>query len=503
MNASLLAIVDAFAELEVLVVGDPMLDGYLHGVAHQICREAPAPVVRVASRSFAPGGAANVVVNTQALGGRATLLGVIGDDPEGQHLAELLEQRGVSTEHLLRQEGRQTLTKRRVMAGAHLVVRFDEGSTEPIDERTEAALLERLAGLYPRADAVIISDYGYGVVTPRLVQTLARLQAATPHVLLVDAKDLAAYREVGVTAVKPSYVEVIRLLGLRDPAVGAARVDHVARHAAAVLERTGAQIAAVTLDADGALILERGRPSYRTYARRTASPHVTGAGDTYVSALALALAAGAHTLAAAELASAASAIVVAKTGTAVCSREELCDMLAATEKAVADVHRLAAWLERERQQGRRIVFTNGCFDLLHRGHITFLSRAKALGDVLVVGVNSDASARRVKGPGRLITPLEDRLQVLAALSCVDYLAVFDEDTPEHLLRALRPDVVAKGGNYTRDTVPEAPLVEALGGTLRILPYRQDQSTTAIIQRIGAAYAAPVADRAQPAEMGGR
>ncbi len=156
MNASLLAIVDAFTGLEVLVVGDPMLDDYLHGVAHQICREAPAPVVRVASRSFAPGGAANVVVNTQALGGRATLLGVIGDDPEGQHLAELLEQRGVSTEHLLRQEGRQTLAKRRVMAGAHLVVRFDEGSTEPIDERTEAALLERLTGLYPRADAVIV-----------------------------------------------------------------------------------------------------------------------------------------------------------------------------------------------------------------------------------------------------------------------------------------------------------------------------------------------------------
>ncbi len=239
----------------------------------------------------------------------------------------------------------------------------------------------------------------------------------------------------------------------------------------------------MTLDADGVLVLERGRPAHRAYARAVPNARVNGAGDTFVAAFTLALAAGAHTPAAAELASAAAGVVVAKEGTAVCSAAELRESLVAEAKVVADAERLAARLALHRAQGRRVVFTNGCFDLLHRGHITYLNQAKTLGEVLVVAVNSDTSVRRLKGPRRPILPLEDRMQVLSALSCVDYIIPFEEDTPERLIRLLRPDVFVKGGDYRRETLPEAPLVEAQGGVVKILPYLLDRSTSGIIERI--------------------
>jgi D-beta-D-heptose 7-phosphate kinase/D-beta-D-heptose 1-phosphate adenosyltransferase len=242
----------------------------------------------------------------------------------------------------------------------------------------------------------------------------------------------------------------------------------------------------VTLDCEGALVFERGRPAYRTYTQPARSC-VAGAGDTFVAGLALGLAAGASTAAAAELASGA-AVVVGKDGTAICSAQELREYVSAEDEYYGDLDRLKARVEFYREQGRKIVFTNGCFDILHRGHITYLNRAKALGDVLVVGVNSDESIRRLKGPSRPINSLEDRVQVLAALSCVDHLVAFGEDTPCNLIRALRPRVFVKGGDYTRERLPEAPLVEELGGVVQILPYLQDRSTTGIIERITEVYA---------------
>jgi D-beta-D-heptose 7-phosphate kinase/D-beta-D-heptose 1-phosphate adenosyltransferase len=214
---------------------------------------------------------------------------------------------------------------------------------------------------------------------------------------------------------------------------------------------------------------------------------VAGAGDTFASALTLALAAGADTHAAGELATAAAAVVVAKDATAACSAQELREYLSAEGKYVPDLGRLAARVEFYRRQGEKVVFTNGCFDILHRGHIACLNHAKALGDVLVVGVNSDAGIRRVKGPGRPINTLEDRVGVLAALSCIDHLTAFDEDTCCNLVRALRPDVFAKGGNYNRDTLPEAPVVEQLGGVVQFLPYLQDRSTTRLLERVQLAW----------------
>ena len=486
MNA-VMNVIDQFAQLNVLVIGDAMLDSYLHGTTAKLCREAPVPVVTIAQRVDAPGGAANTVANLHGLGANVKFLSVIGDDAEGDLLRRALDERGIDTHHLLVRRNRRTLAKQRVIATSQMVVRFDQGSLEPVDRLTEELLLHHLAELFPRSDAVVVSDYGYGVLTRRVVKALADWQARTPRVLVVDAKDLAAYRHVGVTAVKPNYNETTRLLGLPDDIPVRSRVERMLPHGDRVLELTGAQIAAVTLDTEGALVFERGAPPYRTYAQPTSHARAAGAGDTFVSTLTLALAAGAHTPGAADLASAAAGVVVSKDGTSTCSADELRETVAGAGKYVADMTRLQTRLAMYREQGRRIVFTNGCFDILHRGHITYLSRAKSLGDVLIVGVNSDSSVRRLKGSLRPINSLEDRVQVLAALSCVDHLMAFDDDTPMRLIEAIRPDVFVKGGDYTRETLPEAPLVERLGGEVQILPYLQDRSTTGIIERIRTVY----------------
>jgi D-beta-D-heptose 7-phosphate kinase/D-beta-D-heptose 1-phosphate adenosyltransferase len=331
----------------------------------------------------------------------------------------------------------------------------------------------------------LVSDYAAGTMGSSLIAALGRLQATAPQVLVIDAKNLAAYRGVSATAVKPNYQETIRLLGLHQAASTSHRVDQLKRDGQRILSLLDAHMAAVTLDSEGALLFERGAPPYRTYAHPVPASKATGAGDTFAAVLALALAAGCPPPAAGELASAAATIAVDQTvtATASCSRPALQTAIAGDRRRVTDLEQLRATVARYRQQRRRIVFTNGCFDLLHRGHVAYLNQAKTLGDVLIVAVNADASVRRLKGPGRPLNTLEDRMAVLAALSCIDHLVTFEDDSPVELLRIIRPDLLVKGGDYRRDSVPEGPLVETLGGRVEILPYLPNQSTTAMIQRI--------------------
>jgi D-beta-D-heptose 7-phosphate kinase / D-beta-D-heptose 1-phosphate adenosyltransferase len=269
-----------------------------------------------------------------------------------------------------------------------------------------------------------------------------------------------------------------------------------------VLQLTGSRIVAVTLDREGALIFERGREPCRTFARTAPQKHTAGAGDTFLSTFALALAAGGETPIAAELASAAASVVVRKQHTATCSADELKHHLADEPWQRWDRASLLPFLAEHRRHNRQIVLTNGCFDILHRGHITYLEQARRLGDVLVVGVNTDESIRRLKGSGRPINSLADRMWVLSALSCVDHVVFFDEDTPHRLIEAVRPDVFVKGGDYTRATLPEAELVERLGGTVKILPFVSDRSTTGIITRICRAYGEPGAHTELESQGGG-
>jgi len=342
--------------------------------------------------------------------------------------------------------------------------------------------MRQLGRLFDEVEAVIISDYAYGIITPGLRSQLQDLQHRSPRVLLVDARDLTTYRGLRPTAVKPNFEEASELLAL--PRLAAySRAEALRLHGARILELTGAQIAAVTLDRDGALVFEAGGQVHTTTARATRNARVAGAGDTFSAAFALGLAADAGAAAAAGLATAAATLVVGKEGTVACTASELREFLTSDGKYIGDRAALVSRIEAYRRQGRRVVFTNGCFDILHSGHITYLNRARGVDDVLVVGLNADASVRRLKGPERPINPLEDRARVLAALTCVDHVVPFEEDTPVEIIRVLRPDLYVKGGDYTEETLPEAPLVRSLGGEVQILPFVDDRSTTGIIDRI--------------------
>ena len=482
MVRDLARMLDACGGLRVLVLGEAMLDAYLRGTARRLSPEAPVPVVAVESRDEAPGGAANAAANVVALGGRASLLSVVGTDVAGVALRDDLMARGVDVESLQLDPERQTLTKRRLLAGAHMIARFDEGSTDRVGIEIERRMLSRLEELWHDHDAVLVSDYDYGVITPEIISRVAALQRRSPRTLVVDSKRLDAFRAAEPTAVKPNYEQALQLLGGTVASTCASRAAAIAESGDAMLDRTGARIAAVTLDYEGAVIVERGHPAHRTHSRPARHSAIAGAGDTFAATLALALAAGSKTTDAADLAAAAAAIVVSKEGTATCSARELRDYFE-PDAAVWDVSALEAEVERVRANGRRVVFTNGCFDVLHSGHVDYLARARALGDLLIVGLNSDDGVRRLKGPGRPVNTLRDRARVLAALGCVDHVVAFDEDTPIPLIRRLRPDICVKGGDYSLAQLPEAPIVEELGGEMRILPYVLGRSTTDTLQRI--------------------
>ena len=486
MALALPDLIDRFAGKRITVVGDAMLDTYLGGAAERLSREAPVPIVSVDQREHAPGGAANTAANVASLGGSARLVTVVGDDDEGRLLRAELERRGIDTRGIVEAPGRRTLSKTRVSGQDHMFVRFDDGSTEPVDAGTRSRLVAALRIAADASDAILVSDYGYGVMSPAVVGTLAEIRATSPVIVVVDAKDARRYRDLRPTAVKPNYDEAIRLLGEPRATDRRRRALQVTAGAEKLLEATGSDVVAVTLDTDGALVIERGLAPHRTYAHPAVQSRAAGAGDTFISALTLALAAEAPVTHAAELASAAAAVVVGKAGTAACTATELREFLSSGEKLL-DAARLAGRVDFYREQGSRIVFTNGCFDILHSGHIAYLERAKTLGDVLIVGLNTDASVRRLKGEGRPINRLEDRAAVLAALSSVDHIVAFDEDSPVELVRLVRPHVFAKGGDYSRETLPEAELVESFGGEVQILPLVEDRSTTRVIERVNRSY----------------
>ena len=488
---------DAMRGRRVLVIGEAMLDTWLRGHANRLSREAPVPVVALDERDDAPGGAGNSAVNLRSLGASVELISVVGQDEEAVRLRASLGAAGIDDHFIIPIAGRRTLAKQRVVATDQVLVRFDSGTAEPIPADVEDALIARIQALVPEVDAVLVSDYAYGVVGPRLTSALAEaVEAAGPShrpVVAVDARDPSRHARLAPAVTKPNYSEAVRLLGEQEVTGADARAAQIVAGAETLHRRTGATIVAVTLDRAGAVILERGRPPFRTWARPTTDQQACGAGDTYSAAFTLALAAGAATTVAAELAATAAGVVVRRDGTAVCSLADLAGALGRTTKRLTSADGLRARVDALRAEGHRIVFTNGCFDLLHRGHVTYLSRAKALGDVLVVGVNSDASVRGLKGPERPVNRLEDRLGVLEALSCVDHVVPFDAPRPDALISAIRPDVFVKGGDYRRETLPEVELVERLGGTVRILSYVDDYSTTGLIERLRAVEGDPDPD----------
>lgn len=453
----------------VVVIGDLILDRWLAGSADRINREAPTPVVQVRDRADAAGGAANSAVNLAALGADVRVVGAVGDDEPGRALRSLLAEAGVDVAGVVT-VGHPTTVKTRVTAAGQVLVRFDEGGPgTPADEVARAAT-RALGG----ASAALVCDYGLGAADGPVREALA---AARPGVLVVDAHDLRGWAPLTPTAVTPNAAEAQSLLG--SPFVGD-RVTAASAAGDALRRLTGAEGVVVTLDRDGTVVLGAARVG-RTLARPAPDAMANGAGDTFAAALTLALAAGEDLHTAAAFAQLAADVVVREPGTSVCRAAALRASLDDGARLL-DAGALVLALAAERAAGRRIVFTNGCFDVLHLGHTAYLKQARALGDLLVVAVNDDDSTRRLKGPGRPVNPAADRAGVVAELACVDYVTVFGTDTPVPLIEAIEPDVYAKGGDYTPAMLSETPVVEAHGGRVRIVDWVSPHSTSGILAR---------------------
>jgi rfaE bifunctional protein nucleotidyltransferase chain/domain/rfaE bifunctional protein kinase chain/domain len=468
----------------VLVLGDALLDGWVSGPVHRTGREGPVPVVELSSGRTAPGGAANVAAALAALGARVELVATVGDDHDGRVLRRSLEAAGVHTEHCIVDPARPTAAKRRVLAGdpdEQLVARFDV-SPPPPDAATSRAVADRVtAALAQPWDAVLVADYGLGTLGTPVRRRVLRARSRIP-LLVVDAHELAPWAGATPDAVTPSAEEAARLLG--EPVPDRDRVGWGVARQRRLLDATGAAQVLLTLDVDGVVWLPPDGPPRRVAAAAPApAAHACGAGDVFAAAWTAARAAGAGPGVATSLGQAAADVVVERAGTAVCSTGALTARLAAADRGRVLSHpELLTVLAEHRGAGRRIVFTNGCFDVLHRGHVAYLRQARRLGDVLVVALNSDASVSRLKGPTRPVNPLADRAGVVGALASVDLVTSFDTDSPVQLLELVRPEIYAKGGDYTADMLPETPVVEAMGGQVRILDYLSDHSTSAIVAR---------------------
>jgi D-beta-D-heptose 7-phosphate kinase/D-beta-D-heptose 1-phosphate adenosyltransferase len=491
----------------VSVVGDLVLDGWWQGTTERMTREAPVPVVEVADRRFVPGGAANTAVNLAALGARVRLAGIVGDDEAGRRLTELLASHGVDTTGVVRVRGRATVAKNRVLVDDQVLIRLDDVESEPAPAASLALLAEAALAQARGADAELVCDYASGCLTGVVLDALAARPAAErPPLVVVDAHDLAPWARLRPDLVTPNAGESGALAGIAigDSLPTDVRVERVEAAASLLLERSGAGAVVATLDHDGSVLLvpdgptagqpdvalDRGdgdpqeaRVLHRTWARRARERQASGAGDSFVAALTLGRAAGLPLTTSVDLAQAAADVVVQRFGTSVCSTDDLVGHVDRTGDLMLAADALVRRLDDERAAGRRIVLTNGCFDVLHRGHTAYLTQAKQLGDVLVVALNDDDSTRRLKGPGRPINALADRAGVLSALSCVDYVTSFGTDTPIPLIRRIRPDLYAKGGDYTPQMLEETAAVVEGGGEVRILDYVADHSTTGIVDRI--------------------
>ena len=469
----------------VTVVGDVMLDRWWVGSSNRLSREAPAPVVEVTRRHDAPGGAANTAMNLAALGAEVRLVGLVGADEAGAVLREQLEAAGVDVSGLLTSSAVATVTKTRIVSDDQMLVRVDDVQRTGLTPALEDDLTTATAKALVEVDALLVCDYDSGTLVGAVEAAFA-LQSRPPLVV-VDAHDGVSWARIRPDVVTPNAAEAFRMLNRAVPADGS-RLQALVEAAPELRRQAGARAVLVTLDRDGSVLFDPdegdGLEPYRTPASPRAEKQAAGAGDTFVAALTLARAAGVPLPVAASLAQAAADVVVQRFGTSVCSTDELVEHLGVGDAALEEetlIRRLGA----DRAAGRRIVLTNGCFDVLHRGHTTYLSQAAQLGDVLVVAVNSDRSVRRLKGPERPINAAADRAGVIAALSCVTYVTVFDTDTPIPLLEAIRPDVYAKGGDYSPEMLPEAEVVRRYGGEVRILDYVPSQSTSDVVGRIRA------------------
>ena len=465
----------ALEQARLLVVGDVMLDRYWHGGTSRISPEAPVPVVKVNDGEDRPGGAANVALNSASLGARAALAGLVGEDENADLLTHRLEDSGVST-HFQRSAEIPTIAKLRVMSRNQQLIRLDfEQALDDVDTRDLEARVKAQLG---DADLVILSDYGKG--TLNRVESLIQLVRDAGKRVLVDPKGSDFRRYRGASVVTPNLTEF-------EAVVGPCRSDEeLAAKGEALRAELELEALLITRSEKGMTLIRGDHAPLHLPTRAREVYDVTGAGDTVIGVLGLALAAGHGFPEAMTLANLAAGLVVAKPGTATLSIAELYTALHGDKLAEFGLIEAAPLVEAVRAaqaRGEKVVMTNGCFDILHAGHVAYLEQARRLGDRLIVAVNDDASIGRLKGPTRPINPLQRRMQVLAGLGAVDWVVPFAEDTPQALIETVLPDVLVKGGDYRPADIAGGEAVIASGGEVRVLDFEDGVSTTAMISTI--------------------
>ncbi len=464
-----------FQNARLLVIGDVMLDRYWHGSASRVSPEAPVPVVKVANREDRPGGAGNVALNIAALGSAVRLVGVVGDDETGLELYSRLKAAGVYCD-FLQSEEKPTITKLRIISQHQQLIRLDfEKAFEASDI---IGLQDKAKSLVDDSQVMVLSDYGKGALQD--IIDLIDLGRSRNIPIIVDPKgaDFTKYR--GATLITPNLTEFEAVVG------GSDNEDEFVNKGLRLVRELNLEAILITRGEHGMTLIRPDSPELHLPARAQEVFDVTGAGDTVISVLAASMAAGDGLADATALANLAAGLVVGKLGTAAISGPELRRAMLADQNAgrgVMTAEQLQIVVQDSKAHGEKIIFTNGCFDIIHAGHVGYLAEAKRLGDRLVVAINDDDSAHRLKGEGRPINPVERRMAVLAGLEAVDWVVSFSEDTPEPLLESLQPEVLVKGGDYTMDQVVGAGYVKSYGGVVRVLEFLDNCSTSAIMEKI--------------------
>ncbi len=465
-----------YSKARVLVVGDVMLDRYWTGNTQRISPEAPVPVVRVTHSEDRLGGAGNVAANIRSLGAGTCLVSIIGEDEAGKTLQSLAQAKDIE-HHLLAVAGRPTVTKLRVISQHQQLLRMDFEQALALDDHQP--ILSLAEQKLEQSSALVLSDYAKGTLAncTRLIRRARELGIA----VIVDPKGTDWERYRGATLVTPNLTEFQLVAG------PCANDEELVSRAKALRSELDFGALLITLSERGMLLVPAQGEVLFIPTRAREVFDVTGAGDTVIGVLAASLGCGAEMAEATRLANAAAGLVVAKLGAATVSAEELSRALheagSGAARGVLDEPSLLQQVLAARQRGEKVVMTNGCFDLLHPGHIAYLQEAANLGDRLIVAVNSDASVGRLKGPQRPVTPLADRMTMLAALGCVDWVVPFEEDTPERLISSILPDLLVKGGDYKPQDIAGYQAVTAAGGEVRVLPFQKGYSTTALVNRL--------------------
>lgn len=461
----------------ILVVGDLMIDHYLWGDCDRISPEAPVQVVNVAKETAVLGGAGNVVNNLHALGASVSVASVIGEDEIGKELLIMLKSLGVKTEGLVRQEGRKTSKKSRVIASNQQILRYDKESKEDITEDSVEKILAAITKDLFLYDMIILSDYGKGVLTESLCQQIISLASSQKKKVLVDPKGADYSKYKGAHFLTPNKKEACEATG-----INIIDDESLLRAGEWLRSECELELSMITLSEDGIAIFDDTMHKVPTVAKEVFD--VTGAGDTVIASLAFAISSGQDIIAAAQFANAAAAVVVGKIGSATATMDEIETYESTLHQSSSDMHiksreELSRSVASARIKNQRIVFTNGCFDILHLGHVKYLEVAKSFGDILIVGLNADSSVRKLKGPERPINPEYDRAYLLAALEVVDYVVIFDEETPYDLIKMIAPDVLVKGGDYEGKAV----VGTEFAGELKLVDFVDGKSTTKTIERI--------------------